>query len=398
MNKADRSNFGNAVRSGDLELVKRLLLKYPDYPLVDKSGDTKLHDAAWYGQIEVAEYFIARGCDINAQIMPEGSTPLTHSISGIRTEVANLAKCLAMTEWLLAKGADPNLDRLLISAIQFDVPEYRIRFVRLLVEYGVDVNLCFKSFNNDREMFTALDRALAYDEPEIVEYLLAHGAKPAHEIVGVDRSLYPPVAKTSQSDGVVAHFAGKYGEVEPNALIEIVPDGLPIAIHVIHPSDSNKPLVLFTNGMSAEAMATPAIEGAEKYRFAELFIELPSNWAYKELKNPKWKWPIEILRTLAKRPHVAGTWIQPPAEIIANGDPAKPIAPNTSQDGFLVLQDSSFTDESGKTVWIYQIFPLYREERELATQNGVDALCRILDRNKIDFKFKPTRKNVAESK
>ncbi len=221
MNKTERIKFDDAVDCGNLELVKSLLLKYPNYPFVGIHGETLLHKAAWYGQIEMAEYFIGRGCDINAQTQPEGSTPLAYTMSGIGSANVVPAANRAMAEWLLRKGADPNLGRCLIGAIHLHDSEYPIQFVKLLVEYGADVNKCFESYRDENEMFTALDRAIFQDLPDVVEFLLSKGAKPAHEIVGVDRSLYPPVARTSQIDGVVAHFAGKYGEVEPTALIEI---------------------------------------------------------------------------------------------------------------------------------------------------------------------------------
>jgi len=64
-------------------------------------GATLLHVAAEFGRLDAAALLVARGADVNAAALT-GQTPLFHSA----TQFDDAG--LAMTEWLLAQGADPH--------------------------------------------------------------------------------------------------------------------------------------------------------------------------------------------------------------------------------------------------------------------------------------------------
>ena len=91
------------------------------------------------------------------------------------------------------------------------------------------------------------------------------------------------------------------GKVEDLSLIEIVPISSPsISLHVIAPRYRWEKKILFTTGMTHEAMNVP--RGGEGYRFAELVVYLPSDWPLdlKSLRDPRYSWPVDWIRRIAQ--------------------------------------------------------------------------------------------------
>jgi hypothetical protein len=108
-----------------------------------------------------------------------------------------------------------------------------------------------------------------------LDQLRSKSAKKAAEIKG---EVAKPAAQTNVLDEVVQYFRDNFGEVDPRALIEIVPMGHPVSIHVIRPTESRTHLTLFTTGLSSKRMNLPS--ELTDYALAELFIQLPADWKY----------------------------------------------------------------------------------------------------------------------
>ena len=127
-------------------------------------------DAVSKGRLEVCKALIDDfGCDPNAG--DEDELPLRLSIVFGFPDVC---------EFLLSRGADPNLDRDLVSAVNSDVPENALIIAKLLVSHGVDVNKTFAMFGDESNRRSALD--FASKGSEVYEYLRSIGAKTAAEI------------------------------------------------------------------------------------------------------------------------------------------------------------------------------------------------------------------------
>jgi hypothetical protein len=324
--------------------------------------------------------------------MPEESTALDDAIGGSRDHRSK-GEHLRVVEYLLSQGGDPNIGRPIISAINHEDSALALQFVKLLVEHGADVNKPFDSYRRQNMMFTALDWAAG--KPEIAAYLKEHGAKPAHELVGAERAMVKPTPPVPVGDSLFSFCEQEFGTPEPQALIEIVPKDPPITVWVVHPDKSGEHVTLFTQGMSAQPMPVPDMEGADTFRFAEVFIQLPIKWAYRELSKPNWSWPIEWLRKAAKYPHQTGKWFGP-VSILDNGDPPKPLAPNTKFDSLMVLAEKEMVDKRGKTYRLYRLNPLYPEERVLAKKKGIATLTKALDKKGIGFVVDLKRANAAK--
>jgi hypothetical protein len=159
-------------------------------------------------------------------------------------------------------------------------------------------------------------------------------------------------------------------------------------------------LALFTEGMSLRPMRVP--KGCEEYRFAELVIYLPRDWPLtaRALDDPKYFWPIEWLRHIARYPHEHKTWLGGRSAVIANGDPPEPLAPNTRLACILaVAEESEFGQlrlPSGDVVTFYTLIPIYTEERDLEVKKGIEHLIRLFRKRGVGFIVDINRPNVAK--
>lgn len=367
-----------AIDSGDAAGVRQLLTEHPECKDRAEGEFFWLHQAAGAGHRKVIDALLELGYDVNHTRYPEEATPLNSAIHKSHCEVVG---------YLLSRGADPNLGRPLISAINSHSEETGLALVQLLVEHGADVNRVFPWFGDDKVAFSPLSWAVANGKSEIASYLRSKGA--------IESNTVPPAQK-NLSQEVVAYFEEHFGPVRPQALIEIVPDDPAIAIHVVPASKGEKHITLFTTGMSNEAMAVP--EGNDLYRFAELFIQLPADWPLTEKKqgDSRYGWPLTWLRSTAKYPHQNKTWLGGPVTIIANGDPPEPLAPNVDFTCILLLAERHFVSADGGTIQLYRLSPLYTEERNLELSEGIPALMRAFDRHDVPFVVDLKRRNVAK--
>ena len=365
----------DGIEMGDVEKVRRLFAKHPEVIPERYLGGTWLHFAAGYNNIEMLKFLLQSGFDVNARGIKRPDGPLSMAIGHAG---------LPVIAFLLEQGADPNIGRLLIGAINRESD--RFETVRLLVEHGVDVNRCYHLGDDDGPLFNALSWAIDAEEPEIADYLRAHGAVLPEE--------QPSASPTDLAGEIVAYFEREFGKANKRTIVEIVPSEPPIAVHVIPASESSPYVTLFTTGMSARAMRTPPDEN--EYRFAELFFQLPADWPLeaKSLKDPNWNWPIKWLRSIAKYPHQQYTWLGGPVTIIAK-DPSKPFAPKVKFTCMLLTAERQCRTSGGMTVQLYRLIPLYAEERSLEIREGLPALMHALDRHNISRIVTLDRPNVA---
>ncbi len=371
--------ISKAIRTGDIAAVRELFRNHPEYKEYQTVLTVSwLHDAAFHGQIEIVQMLLEMGADINKG---GEANPLIESI-----RQGNVA----MADYLLAHGADPNLGRTLISAINRESEDVALQLVKLLVEHGADFDRVFPWFNDETLTFTPLTWAIANGKTTIADYLRSKGA--------AEPERKPAIAAAEPknlSDEILAYFTEHFGPVQLQSLIEIVPSDPPVAIHVVPASSDSRDITLFTTGMSERALTTP--QGADDFRFAELFIQLPGDWPLgrDSLADPNFGWPIHWLRSTAKYPHQQGTWLGGPATIIANGEPPAPLAPNTQFTSLLLLAENEFVSRDGRKIVLYRMSPLSTEERDLELREGIAALMRAFDASSVPFVVDLNRRNVA---
>lgn len=202
-------------------------------------------------------------------------------------------------------------------------------------------------------------------------------------------------------DEVRAHVAAQLGPVKESLSVGSDPDEIEI-LH-IPPLDTRPVRTLVTVGMSDRAMTVPA--GKSGPRYVELMVTLPRTWPFDEKARlePRWKWPLDQLRAIAELPSQQSRWVGW-GETFPNGDPPRPLAPNTKLCGavivpsLLVPQDFYELKIAAHSIAFFSILPLYKEELELKEAKGVNHLFEtLLDAGVKDF-IDPRRKNVARKK
>lgn len=210
-----------------------------------------------------------------------------------------------------------------------------------------------------------------------------------------------PTPSIGYRDEVRAHVAKHLGPIRESLRLGSDPNELEI-LHV-PPQDTRPVRTLVTCGMSDRAMSVPV--GTNAPRYIELMVTLSRSWSFDEKAqaDPRWNWPLQQLRSIARLPNDESRWIGW-GETIANGDPPTPLAQNTKLCGavivpsLLVPQDFYELNIAAHSIAFFSVLPLYKEELELKDAKGVNHLFEtLLDAGVKDF-IDPRRKNVARKK
>ena len=195
---------------------------------------------------------------------------------------------------------------------------------------------------------------------------------------------------TGDADHIEAisdHITKHVGPIK-SVFHEIVSDKVHVDVHWIESSEEQPFNVLVTSGMSDRPMCAP--EGLKDYRFAELCILLPPDWPFdmESFKNEDNYWPIRWLKKLARFPHEYDTFLCT-AHTIGGGE-TEPFSPNCPFSGFLIFVPVSLNEEfqclhleNGDTIRFYCLIPLYNEEIELKTNQGLDDLLELFEQHEV---------------
>jgi len=121
--------------------------------------------------LPILNKLLAAGCDPNtASQSPDQSRPLGIAIDNERVDVI---------EWILEKGADPNLGRPLVAAVRVDSTKLQIKILGILLNAGANINNSYALFGDETKRFTVLDWASA---DETKAFLKDNGAKQYDEL------------------------------------------------------------------------------------------------------------------------------------------------------------------------------------------------------------------------
>lgn len=173
-----------ALKAGDIPEAKRLLNENPH-----KLDDIEYLQRRFFaicntGPLSVVEFFVSElSMSVNACVGIEKDTPLQCAIDGQQFEIA---------EWLLKLGANPNAGRPIIGAINIKIrgpEELALKYVKLLVQYGCDINQAFVFMGDKSRLFTALD--WSGEKSLIGRYLRSQGGKTLDECNGVRKRWWP---------------------------------------------------------------------------------------------------------------------------------------------------------------------------------------------------------------
>lgn len=171
---------------------------------------------------------------------------------------------------------------------------------------------------------------------------------------------------------------------------EIISPDLHIDVHCVPPAPDRPFHTLVTSGMSERPMQT----GSESagFRFAELSMLLDPSWPleHSQFSDENVYWPIRLLKTVARFPFEAETWVGM-GHSIAAANPPVPLAPATELSCAILLPPLSLGEgfmrmqrTDGAEIFFWSVVPLYTQELELKLEKGSDALMDAFDAAGVD--------------
>jgi putative CocE/NonD family hydrolase len=195
-----------AATEGDIGQIKRLISEGADINLRDAEGETPLYRAITAGKTEVVQYLIEAGADINAgKLTTLYAAVDANDIATAKNLIAHGANVnpphfwtplqqapysssLEMVRLLLDKGADMKAGPWTVW--QSAIENSRKDILELLFQRGLDMNA-----TEEQHGMSVLGFALAFHKDDMVDYLLARGAKLAR---GLDRNGLTPLHHAAQ--------------------------------------------------------------------------------------------------------------------------------------------------------------------------------------------------------
>jgi 7,8-dihydropterin-6-yl-methyl-4-(beta-D-ribofuranosyl)aminobenzene 5'-phosphate synthase len=195
-NEEQETPLHSAVSGGHVDIVEFLIAAGADIDAQDSQKRTPLHLACYDGHRDIAEKLISHGANLEARFA-NGTTPLFWTVPGGHTEVfkllvkkgadidvqtengANLLHSVAMygqkdmAKILIEKGADVNRRSDDGTApVNYAAARGHKDVLELLIDKGADVNA------GDDRGYTPLRISVLLGKSEVVETLLARGADP----------------------------------------------------------------------------------------------------------------------------------------------------------------------------------------------------------------------------
>jgi suppressor of fused protein SUFU len=172
-----------------------------------------------------------------------------------------------------------------------------------------------------------------------------------------------------------------------------------VDVHVIRPSTTRPCYTLMTSGMSDLDMQVPT--GLEDLALAEICLCLPDDWPLAmddfRWREPKYFWPIAILKQAAKYPHTHQTWLAW-GHTIGSVERPQSLDPKTDFTGIMLLKPATFPEgadevetEDGRTIHYLALIPLLENEMSFKQRLGSAALAGKLFEADITELLKPQR-------
>lgn len=217
---------------------------------------------------------------------------------------------------------------------------------------------------------------------------------------------YEPPAPMEYTEEIVAHFENVFPGRNSSVFHELISDVVHIDVNIMEPTEEEPFWVLYTTGMSDLPMTIPDEIRAEmdgNYDRAEVMMFLPASWELSQeaFKDDNNYWPIQLMKQMARFPHLYNTWLGY-GHTIPNFQDYEPYADGTGLNGVVLYQlteeVSVIPTKDGNQVHTYFLIPLYKEEMDYKLEHGMDALIDKLSELEDDlFELNPKRINTCKS-
>ena len=197
-----------------------------------------------------------------------------------------------------------------------------------------------------------------------------------------------------------AYVESTFGEYH-EAFHEILSPDIHLDVIVIPPKEETPYYTLVTAGAGAYPMEIPEDLAEFDLTYAEYIICLPADWDIYSGDKDK-TWPLLTLKSVARLPVTAGTWLGVGHTLHVNRD-MSPVAPGTKLNSIVLLpaldiakrEVAATTLPSGKKINIYQLMPLYQEELDYKMEKGYDTFLDLLTDEMFPLVVDPDREPLV---
>jgi hypothetical protein len=368
-----------AFESGNIEEFKHLLRSHPEHMRSDDGSEHWMRMAAMAGQLPIIQALVELGIGVNESHDRSDPNDSFYEPEGAILQAAGFGH-VELVRWLLEHGAKINYvvqNKPRCWPLIRAAGEGHLEVVKLLVEHGADIHSTWRGLN-------AITQAENLGQFAVRDYLRTLGARTLRETTP------PDYAGAHQR--FLKHMTEQRG---PLGKWQLEIAGTPlVTVHVVPANKKCDEHTLFTVGLSDRRLP----QGQDEFACTELRSMLPANWPVteKSLKDVKWNWPVEWLKWLVGQLRQADRWPHQPA-IFMNGDPPRPLAPNTQLSGWLCLKSLGESVQAPDYRWIdiHSLFPIYTEELALIRKSGHEELVSRFQARNVPLHIEPVRPNMA---
>jgi hypothetical protein len=195
-----------------------------------------------------------------------------------------------------------------------------------------------------------------------------------------DQPTPAPVGPAAADDRRIRSKAERSGLRPAGSVLDLVQGRFRLDVHRYEgATDGRAFALLLTSGMSALPMTVPSSVVAPH---AELCLMLPSDWpvlSQESLRDPHASWPLAALCTIARLPHVYGTWLSM-GHSIPNGEPPtcyvdrRPFCAAVLVAPLLDIGPIMGSVPGEPSIHVYQVLFLTQPELQYKLDHGWQAL------------------------
>lgn len=215
--------------------------------------------------------------------------------------------------------------------------------------------------------------------------------------------ILPSVPLERPPDTIPPEMVARYLEERLGPIAGTFRDSTPRAdsIDVVQiPPQGERPWrALVTVGMSRRPMTVPPDVAASAH--LELLFAVPAEWPVEEdeFQRPANFWPVQVLRSLARSPHDAGSWLAS-GHVVPNGDPPRPYFEGLPFCASVVLPPLSLVGGlggfpvPGRRIDVLAVVPLHLDEWQHSLDKGLPSLLKRLDKAEVTDVLEPNRRSA----
>jgi uncharacterized protein len=161
-------NISQALRDSDIASLRGLFEEYPEMIELDVPAfGTWLHKAATQSSVEIIEYLIKRGFDINCKAGNGPETPLSNAATKGRVDIV---------KYLINNGAHLDTSNSVGNPLFGAIVGRSLECARLLIDAGIDTKASYILEGEVKILSDAVAFAMLRGEREIAHMVALHNA------------------------------------------------------------------------------------------------------------------------------------------------------------------------------------------------------------------------------